>query len=579
VVPSASVKLADVLIRVLPALVLFGAASAPALAQDDHSANMVHIARFDDGGAYQQGSDEAFWGTRAIVGTYGSPGGMRVIDISNPAAPFQIGKLDCPGSQADVSVWQDLVFMSVDSAREEDKCGSSEASESTATTGNAWEGIRIISIRDPAHPTQIKTVRTDCGSHTNTLVPDLAHDRILLYVLSYPLGAPNPTCNQVQHSKISVVEVPLGNPTTAKVVSTPSVAPAIGCHDVTVFLERKLAGAGCITESQIWDISDPVHPRILSHIYNPLINIHHSSGFAWDGKTMVLGDELGGAELTPGCEGPQEAPIGALWFYDVTDPASPALRGSFRVPQQHASIQCTAHDFNIVPLPSGKDVLVSAWYEGGTTAVDFTDPANPTQLAYYVPENTNYWSSYWYNGHVYGNVFAPGGLDVFTINAPELADAATFDHENTSTQEASPFAPPTGGKVVGSGQDCLDGAAPRSRFDRKHVRASRGGMSLRGTSSDRGCKKAMAGKVSRVEVAVARLEGKKCRFAQRGGELTAMRSCSKAIYLRARGGRRWSLSVRGSFPAGRYRAWVRGRDARGNVEKRAKRNTLRFRIA
>jgi hypothetical protein len=567
-----------VVIGALAALALLCAPSV-AVAQDDHSPNMRRLAHFDDGGAYGQGSDEAFWGTRAIVGNYSRPGGMRVIDISNPAAPFQIGKLDCPGSQADVSVWKDLVFMSVDAPRENSKCDSPEASQSTESSGAAWEGIRIVSIRDPAHPTEIAAVRTDCGSHTNTMVPDPAHDRVILYALSYPLGAPNPSCNQAQHSKISVVEVPLSNPTAAKVVATPSVAPSIGCHDVTVFLERKIAGAGCITESQIWDISDPVHPTILSHIYNPLINIHHSSGFAWDGKTMVLGDELGGAEFTPGCLGPQQAPIGALWFYDVSDPTAPALRGSFRIQQQLASVQCTAHDFNIIPLPSGKDILTTAWYEGGTTLVDFTDPTSPSQLAYYIPEGVNYWSSYWYNGHVFSNALSPGNFDVFEVNAPELAGAATFDHLNTSTQEPSPFSPPTGGKVVGAGQHCLDGAAPQSKFDRKRVRTSRGALSFRGTSSDRGCKKAKAGKVSRVEIAVAHLEGKKCRFVRRGGGLTATRSCARAVYLRTRGGRKWSVSLRGSFPSGRYRAWVRGRDARGNVEKRAKRNTITFRIA
>ncbi|MEA2272212.1 MAG: hypothetical protein QOI98_920 [Solirubrobacteraceae bacterium] len=571
-------KAARVLIRALVLPALFAAPSTAWAQADDHSPNMRLVGHFDDGGAYKQGSDEAFWGTKAIVGTYGSPGGMRVIDISNPAAPFQIGKLDCPGSQADVSVWKDLVFMSVDSAREDDKCGTGEASETTAASGSAWEGIRIVSIRDPAHPTQIATVRTACGSHTNTLVPDLGHDRILLYVLSYPLGAPNPSCNQAQHSKISVVEVPLSNPAAAKVIATPSVAPTIGCHDVTVFLERKLAGAGCITESQIWDISDPVHPRILSHIYNPLINIHHSSGFSWDGKTMVLGDELGGAEFTPGCLGPQQAPIGALWFYDVSDPTAPALKGSFRVPQQHASVQCTAHDFDVVPLPSGKDILVSAWYEGGTTLVDFTDPANPTQLAYYVKAGTNYWSSYWYNGHVYGNAFVPGGLDVFDVSAPEVGGASTLDHLNTSTQELFPGPPPTGGRIVGKGKHCVDGARPRSRVDKRKTRFTRGGVALRGTSSDAGCGKARAGKVARVRVAVALLTGKRCRFLRAAGGFGQATSCGSQRYLRARGKTKWSFSRRASFPAGRYRAWVRATDARGNLERRSATNTVSFRI-
>ena len=322
-----------------------------------------------------------------------------------------------------------------------------------------------------------------------------------------------------------------------------------------------------------------MHPRILAHIYNPAINIHHSSGFAWDGKTMVLGDELGGAEVTPGCLGPQQAPVGALWFYDVSDPTAPALRGSFRVPQQHASVQCTAHDFDVIPLPSGKDILVSAWYEGGTTLVDFTDPANPTQLAYYVKAGTNYWSSYWYNGHVYANAFVPGGLDVYSVSAPEVAGAATLDHLNTSTQESSAFPPPTGGKVVGTGKHCLDGAAPRSRFERKRSRTTRGALAFRGTSSDRGCKNAKkAGRVSRVQVAIARLDGKRCRFVRANGRCVGRRAARRRSTCVPAGPASGRYSLRGSFPSGRYRAWVRGRDARGNVEKRGKRNTLSFTV-
>jgi hypothetical protein len=260
----------------------------------------------------------------------------------------------------------------------------------------------------------------------------------------------------VTHGKISVVEVPLDKPQLASVISTPDVRPAVGCHDVTVYPAKDLAAAACLTESQIWDISDPAHPQILSHIYNPAINIHHSSTFSWDGNTAVIGDELAGAEATPGCPGGDDhMPLGALWFYDVSNPAEPMMKGTFHIPQQQAdSLLCTAHNFNTVPLRSDRDVLVSGWYNGGTTVVDFTDPADPTQLGYYIargpsqnsdgPVRSTAWSSYWYNGLIYANNFDEDvnsltaksrGLDVLAIDHPALKGAIKVDHLNAQTME------------------------------------------------------------------------------------------------------------------------------------------------
>jgi hypothetical protein len=186
------------------------------------------------------------------------------------------------------------------------------ASSTQVTLGQHWEGVRIIDISTPSNPRQIKAVFTDCGSHTHTLVPEPEKNRVLIYVSSYPLTGHTPPADHdrqcAAHSRISVVEVPLDDPTAARVISQPVVAPAIGCHDITVFMPGKLAAAACITESQIWDISDPVNPVILSHIYNPSINIHHSSAFSWDGTKVILGDELGGAAATPGCTGGNAPP-------------------------------------------------------------------------------------------------------------------------------------------------------------------------------------------------------------------------------------------------------------------------------
>jgi len=239
--------------------------------------------------------------------------------------------------------------------------------------------------------------------------------------------------------------VPLKHPRKAKVVTEPSVEPAVGCHDITVLVPMKLAAAACISESQMWDISKPANPVILSHIIENRIQIHHSTGFSNDGKTVVIGDELGGAEFTPGCTG-DNAPVGALWFYDVTDPANPVQKSFWRIPRVEASLLCTAHDFNIVPMRTDQDVLVSAWYNGGTTIVDFTDPAAPTEIGFYNAKEgtiTDAWSSYFYRGRIYVNNFDEDlntssksrGMDVLEVTDSALADAVALKRLNPSTQQ------------------------------------------------------------------------------------------------------------------------------------------------
>lgn len=447
------------LVTVLVLTLAFGVAPA-ALADhsaDEHSDNMELVGNWDDDGDYRQGSDLAFWGNLAVLGKYN---GLQLLDISRPEQPRPLGKLECTGGQHDVSVWKDLVFVSVDSPMESDACDAEGASTLTAAAGNAWEGIRIVDVSNREKPEQVASVDTDCGSHTHTLVPDTDHHdpvsgkpdpRVLLYVSSYPLGGQGENCNAASHRKVSVVEVPLKDPSRAQVVSTPDVSPAIGCHDITVFEPRELAVAACISESQVWDISDPADPQVVSHIVNPATEIHHSSAVSWDGDIAVIGDEMGGAAGAAGCLSGGTAPTGALYFYDIRNPELPVLKGSFTNPDNEVSPQCTAHNFNVVPLEDpDRRVLVTSWYHGGTLVIDFSDPSAPEQIGFYRPKEGvrgTPWSSYWYNGYIYANNFDAGyvpsvpesrGFDVFTIDHPALRDHIRLPRLNPQTQEALP---------------------------------------------------------------------------------------------------------------------------------------------
>ncbi len=65
-----------------------------------------------------------------------------------------------------------------------------------------------------------------------------------------------------------------------------------------------------------------------------------------------------------------------------------------------------AHNGSLIPIP-GRDVMVQAWYQGGISVFDWTDPAqrrwrspifdrgpvDPTRIV-----SGGSWSVYWYNG-------------------------------------------------------------------------------------------------------------------------------------------------------------------------------------
>jgi hypothetical protein len=393
-------------------------------------------------------SDLAFWGRTAYAGNYD---GFRTIDISDPENPQVLANVVCQGSQHDVSVYQGWLFLSVDSPRSKPEC------DGVPMTGGApgFEGIRIFDVRDPANPVYAGAVATDCGSHTHTLIPD--GDRVLLYVSSYPasnFGASSygNSCARLNldgtqgHSKISVVEVPLANPTAARVVSQPhvelrdfrSIAGYRGCHDISVFTAIKRAAAACLSEGQIWDISDPVNPRTIARVHNSNVDIWHSASFTYDGKVTLFGDEAGGGSGAR-CRSSDPSTLGAIWFYDLAsldnqDATSEEPRlGHFKIPRvQGDSANCTMHNFNVLPL-AGRYVGVSAAYSGGTSVFDFTDPANAREIGHFDPHGANVWSSYWYNGFFYTND-SGRGVDIVLLSDPARASAQRLDHLNPQTQ-------------------------------------------------------------------------------------------------------------------------------------------------
>jgi hypothetical protein len=67
--------------------------------------------------------------------------------------------------------------------------------------------------------------------------------------------------------------------------------------------------------------------------------------------------------------------------------------------------------------------MVQSWYQGGVSAFDWTDAAHPFEIAYFdrgpIDATGKFsmggqWSTYWYNGYIYGSEIARG-VDVFDL--------------------------------------------------------------------------------------------------------------------------------------------------------------------
>lgn len=435
------------------AVATFGLA-APSAAQDDdlepdeisHSANMSLVENIPQQGANEgfTHSDLAFWEDYAIQGTYG---GFNIYDISNPRETELVSQFSCPGGQGDITVSEDgsLVFFSVDYPRTDDSC---QAEDSSPADPDAWEGMRIIDISDKSNPEYVGSVQTDCGSHTHTLVPDDNGESVYLYVSSYGPAPEFPNC-QPPHDSISIVEVPLDNPGDSSVIAKPNLFPdggapgTAGCHDITVFPEEDLAGGACMGEGILMDISDPADPYVITSQRDANFAFWHSATFNNDADRVIFTDELGGGGA-PTCNEDVGPERGANAIFDIVgegDDRQLEFRSYFKIPRhQQDSENCVAHNGSLIPVEDG-DLMVQAWYQGGVSVLDFTDPDNPVEIAYFErgplspPGLGGSWSAYWYNGYIYSSDIAKG-LDVLKVRGQEFASAnrVRMDHFNPQTQ-------------------------------------------------------------------------------------------------------------------------------------------------
>jgi len=424
-------------------------------------------------------SDFAFQGNRLFQGNFY---GVNIYDISNPAKTSLLTSMVCPGGQGDVSIHGNLMFMSVEMPNGRIDCGTQAfPPEPAPAPGKEKEkrlpvpqkerfrGVRIFDISDIKSPKQVAAIQTCRGSHTHTLVVD-PNDKENVYI--YVSGTsfvrqseelagcsgegPEKDPNTALF-RIDVIKVPVAHPDQASIVSHPRVFidPRSGvvnglnnggshgkgeekprdtdqCHDITVYSAIGLAAGACSGNGLLLDIRDPVNPKRVDAVNDPNYSYWHSATFSNDGSKVVFTDEWGGG-LGARCRANDPSKWGADAIFNLKDEKL-SFANYYKLPAAQGDTEnCVAHNGSLIPVP-GRDIEVQAWYQGGVSVVDFTDPAHPQEIAYFDrgPIDPKMlvlggdWSAYWYNGAIYGSEIARG-LDVFELTPTDLLTQNEID--------------------------------------------------------------------------------------------------------------------------------------------------------
>ena len=250
------------------------------------------------------------------------------------------------------------------------------------------------------------------------------------------------------------------------------------CHDITVYPEIGLAGGACGGYGFLIDISDPVNPERIGAVSDENFAYWHSATFNNDGTKVLFTDEWGGGG-GPKCRATDPKEWGADAIFTLEN-GQMEFQGYYKLPApQTPQENCVAHNGSLIPIP-GRDVMVQAWYQGGISVFDWTDPGSPVEIAFHDrgpvdPERMRMggsWSVYWYNGVMVSSEIARG-LDIFELTPSALLSQNEIDAaksvrlEYLNAQGQPQFVWPTTFALAGAYLDQLErsGGLPASRIE------------------------------------------------------------------------------------------------------------------
>jgi uncharacterized protein (DUF305 family) len=404
-------------------------------------------------------TDMAFAGNTLVAGNYH---GFNVYDLGNQGMPKLISSVVCPGGQGDVSIVGDLLIMSVQETRSRLDCGLQGIAEDVSE--ERFRGLRIFDISDLSEPKQVGAVQTCRGSHTHSVVAGPGETgKIIVYnsgTSSIREQEEMDSCfdespgdTRTALFRIDVVEIPVDDPAASRIVDSPAVFAdeetgsvaglwrggdhgddtqdtytTDACHDITVFPSLNIAAGACSGNGILFDITDPMKPNRIDVVTDPGFAYWHSATFNNDGTKVLFTDEWGGGGR-PRCRAFDPLDWGADAIYNIVD-GKLEFQSYFKIPApQLEQENCVAHNGAIVPVP-GRDIFVQSWYQGGISVIDFTNSTEPVEIAYFdrgpidaeALVTGGFWSSYWYNGLIYGTEIIRG-LDVLELTPSEYLSA------------------------------------------------------------------------------------------------------------------------------------------------------------
>lgn len=375
----------------------------------------------------------------------GTPVGLRVMDITDPAAPRVASFLTCQSNQLDVQVTQrdgrSYVLLGLD-------YGASNAfkdkpSDCHAELGlpRSFTGVLVVDVTDASAPRPVGSVSLPYGAHNSTLHPAGRY----LYASDSELEGPFSRSDERPYATSRIQIVDLANLNAPAMVNEVDIPGWGSAHDITFNASGSRAYSAALTQTQIFDTTDPAQPKLLTTIADPEINIHHQADpYTLNGREyLVITDELAGAAGNAYCPG------GGLHIYDITDELVPVKTSRFFAPSMTTLFDeqrwfiCTSHVLRIYPE---HNILTIAWYSAGIWVIDISDPSAFKAVGFADPtgidqRQTNAWSAKLFNGHIFTNDMGRG-MDVFRYDGPAsertVADALSDYAEGPQARRSAP---------------------------------------------------------------------------------------------------------------------------------------------
>lgn len=220
------------------------------------------------------------------------------------------------------------------------------------------------------------------------------------------------------------------------------------CHDITLYPAIGMAGGACEGYGFLLDIRDPARPTRIDQVADSNFSYWHSATFNNDGTKILFSDEWGGGSQ-PKCRTTDPKEWGADAIFTIDAAKQMRFQSYYKLPApQTRQENCVAHNGSLIPIP-GRDVMVQAWYQGGISVFDWTDPKNPREIAFFdrgPADSTRMvsagsWSVYWYNGSIVSSEILRG-LDILELtpsafisqNEIDAARTVTLDYLNAQGQ-------------------------------------------------------------------------------------------------------------------------------------------------